>query len=85
MHTQRVRADMQIRPYQHVYVVLTHNIVQVPGKWFAEFDGAWRLVGVKIVGTQKTTPSGGASHPSTGGEWSAPTHVGYVVQTHRGC
>ena len=35
-------------------------------------DGAEQLVGVKMVGTQKTTPSGFACHPSTGGEWSAP-------------
>ena len=29
------RADIQVRPYQYVCVVLTHNIVQVLGKWFA--------------------------------------------------
>ena len=40
MQVSCVRADMQIRPYQYVSVVSAQSIVQVPSKWFTEFNGS---------------------------------------------
>ena len=50
---------------------------------YRKFDVQAVEVGVKMVDTQKTTPSGYACHPSTGGEWSDTVNRTDTIQPPR--